>query len=61
MQISNTKRGQYDQFYSQILQQIYSSNSDGSNSDSSNALLPIGSLFKDPGPYRDLLANLGPY
>ena len=25
------------------------------------ALLPIGSLFRDPDPYRDLLANLGPY
>ena len=25
------------------------------------ALLPIGSLFKDPGPYRDLFANMGPY
>ena len=24
-------------------------------------LLPIGSLFRDPGPYRDLFANLGPY
>ena len=26
-----------------------------------NPLLPIGSLFRDPGPYRDLFANLGPY
>ena len=26
-----------------------------------SALLPIGSLFRDPGPYRDLFANLGPY
>ena len=27
----------------------------------SDALLPIGSLFKDPGPFRDLFAKLGPY
>ena len=24
-------------------------------------LLPIGSLFRDTGPYRDLFANFGPY
>ena len=27
----------------------------------SNPLLPIGSLFRYPGPYRDLFANFGPY
>ena len=25
------------------------------------ALLPIGSLIRDPGPYRDLFDDLGPY
>ena len=25
------------------------------------SLLPIGSLFRDPGPYKNLFANLGSY